>query len=197
MTETQREAAPAVDDGEPAVALAFLDFARHCALKKLDGLTEEQQRRVLVPSGTSLLGLVRHLTVGERWWFGYHFDAGYPDQEWDFEMAVPPGASADAIIADYRAAVLDSNAVIARLGDFDTPTARSVGAAPRSLRWVVAHMTSEVARHAGHADILREIIDGTIGMRTGDPNISPLSEQAREDRRNRIESDAQRYLTRS
>jgi hypothetical protein len=62
---------------------------------------------------------------------------------------------------------------------------------------VAVHVIAEVARHAGHADILREIIDGTIGMRTGDPNISPLSEQAREDRRNRIESDAQRYLTRS
>jgi hypothetical protein len=78
-------------------------------------------------------------------------------------MALPPGATADEIIAGYRAAVLDSNAVIARLGDFETPTARPIGKAPRTLRWVVAHMTSEVARHAGHADILREQLDGVTG----------------------------------
>jgi len=163
MTETQRETVPMIDDGEPAVALAFLDFARHCALKKLDGLSDEQQRRVLVPSGTSLLGLIRHLTVGERWWFGYHFDPEYPEREWDFEMAVPPEVSVDEIVEQYRAAVIDSNAVIAALGDFETPTARPVRGEPRTLRWVVAHMTSEVARHAGHADILREQLDGVTG----------------------------------
>ena len=163
MTETQRETVPMIDDGEPAVALAFLDFARHCALKKLDGLSEQQQRQVLVPSGTSLLGLIRHLTVGERWWFGYHFDLDYPAQEWDFDMAVPPDVSVDEIVEQYRATVIDSNAVIAALGDFETPTVRLVGGEPRTLRWVVAHMTSEVARHAGHADILREQLDGVTG----------------------------------
>ena len=163
MTESQRERVPMTDDGERAVALAFLDFARHCALKKLEGLGEEQQRRVLVPSGTSLLGLVRHLTVGERWWFGYHFDAGYPEQEWDFGMGVPTDLSADRIVAEYRAAVDESNAVIARLGNFDALTARPVGDEPRTLRWVVAHETSEIARHAGHADILREQLDGVTG----------------------------------
>jgi hypothetical protein len=162
MTESQRESVPMVDEGERSVALAFLDFARGCALKKLDGLSEDQQRRVLVPSGTSLLGLVRHLTVGERWWFGYHFDPDFPEREWDFEMALPAGSSGEAIIAEYRAAVAASNAVIANL-DFDAPTAREVQDGPRTLRWVVAHMTSEIARHAGHADILREQLDGVTG----------------------------------
>jgi Protein of unknown function (DUF664) len=164
MTESQREAVPQDDDGEQSVALAFLRFARHCVLKKVDGLDEEQLRRVLVPSGTSLLGLVRHLTVGERWWFGYHFDAGWPEQEWGFEMALAPdGPDAAQLVADYRAAIADSEAMVDRLGDFDALTARPVGDRPRSLRWVVAHQTSEIARHAGHADILREQIDGVTG----------------------------------
>jgi len=163
MTESQREAVPQNDDGEEAVALAFLRFARHCTLKKVDGLGDEQLRRVLVPSGTSLLGLIRHLTVGERWWFGYHFDADYPEREWDFEMALPPGPTADELVADYRAAIAESDAVIARLGGFEALTARPVNGSPRTLRWVVAHVTSEVARHAGHADILREQLDGVTG----------------------------------
>ena len=163
MTETQRERVPTDDDGEQSTALAFLAFARHCALKKLDGLSDEQLRRVLVPSGTSLLGLVRHLTVSERWWFGYHFDADYPEQEWDFEMALPPGLRADELIAEYRAAIAESDATVARLGSFETRTARPVGDGPRTLRWVVAHVTSEVARHVGHADILREQLDGVTG----------------------------------
>ena len=97
MTETQREPVPRVATSEKDTALAFLDFARHCLVKKTEGLDEEQLRRVLVPSGTSLLGLVQHVTDGERWWFGYHV-AGDPTwSEVDFSMEVPddvtrPGA---------------------------------------------------------------------------------------------------------
>src|SRR5687767_1208648 len=69
MAETQREPVPRVDSGELDVALAFLSFARHCVLKKADGLSDEQVRRVLVDSGTSILGLVQHLAEAERYWF--------------------------------------------------------------------------------------------------------------------------------
>ena len=72
MPETQREPVPRVDSGELDTALAFLSFARHCVLKKADGLPEEQLRRVLVPSGTSILGLIQHLAEVERYWFGHH-----------------------------------------------------------------------------------------------------------------------------
>src|SRR5690348_13263898 len=72
MTETQREPVPRVDSGELDTALAFLSFARHCVLQKAGGLSDEQLRRVLVASGTSVLGLVQHLTEAERYWFGYH-----------------------------------------------------------------------------------------------------------------------------
>jgi uncharacterized damage-inducible protein DinB len=163
MTETQREAVPRDDDGEWSTALAFLAFARHCVLKKLDGLDEEQLRRVLVPSGTSLLGLVQHLTVGERWWFGYYFDESLPEDGWDFGMTVPDDRRADEVIARFRSAIAASDAQIARLGDLEARTVRPVDGRLKTLRWVIAHVTSEVARHAGHADILREQLDGVTG----------------------------------
>jgi hypothetical protein len=162
MTETQRERVPLTDTGERDTALAFLAFARHCALKKIEGLSEEQLRRVLVPSGTSLLGLIQHLTVGERWWFVHHFTESADGEEWDFGMDVPDTVGVEAVVGAYRRAVEDSDAMIAER-DFDTRTTRLVDGEAKSLRWVVAHMTSEVARHAGHADILREQLDGVTG----------------------------------
>jgi hypothetical protein len=71
VTETQRQSVPSNDDNELDTALAFLSLARHSLVKKLDDLDEEQVRKILVPTGTSLLGLVRHSTDGERFWFGY------------------------------------------------------------------------------------------------------------------------------
>jgi hypothetical protein len=104
MPETQREPVPRTDTGELDTALAFLGFARGCVLKKADGLDEEQLRRPLVDSGTSILGLVQHLADGERYWFGYHLaGVGDPD-DWDFGMEVPADRSADEVLADYRAA---------------------------------------------------------------------------------------------
>lgn len=163
MTETQREPVPRTDTGELDTALAFLTFARGCVLKKAEGLDEEQLRRVLVDSGTSILGLVQHLTDGERYWFGYHL-AGVGDaDDWDFGMEVPADRSAEQVLADYRAAIRDSDAAIAAAGDPAGPVARPVDGEPLSLRWVLAHMTGETTRHAGHADILREQLDGTTG----------------------------------
>jgi Protein of unknown function (DUF664) len=163
MLETQREPTPRTDDGELATALAFLDFARSCLLKKVDGLDEEQLRRRLVVSETNLLGLVQHCAAGERWWFAHHVggDPAYADV--DFSMVVPPERSAAEVVADYRAAIEDSNRHIAAAGSPDALTAVPVDGRPKTLRWVLAHKTSELARHVGHADILRELLDGTTG----------------------------------
>ena len=163
VLESQREAVPRNDGGELDTALAFLSFARSCVLKKVAGLSEEQLRRRLVVSDTTLLGMVQHLTDGERYWFGYTFagDPRYADV--DFDMVVDPDLSADQVIARYRAAITDSDAHLAEAEGPDVPTAQPVGGSPRTLRWVLAHMTSETVRHAGHADILRELIDGATG----------------------------------
>jgi hypothetical protein len=78
-------------------------------------------------------------------------------------MLVAPDRSADQVIAAYRTAIADSDAHLRAAHSLDVRTAHPVADAPRTLRWVLAHMTSETVRHAGHADILRELIDGVTG----------------------------------
>lgn len=161
--ETQREQAPRADGGERDTALAFLSFARACALKKIDGLDEEQLRRRLVVSDTTLLGLVQHLTDGERYWFSHVVggDPAYADLT--FSMVVPDSRTVEDVVGAYRAAIADSDRALAGVALDDlTPVAFDEGR-PKSVRWVVAHMTSEVARHVGHLDILREQIDEVTG----------------------------------
>jgi catechol 2,3-dioxygenase-like lactoylglutathione lyase family enzyme len=161
--ETQREPVPRVDSGELDTALAFLSFARHCVLKKADGLSDAQLRRVLVGSGTSILGLIQHLAEAERFWFGYHLIGVDWDADLDRGMAVPADRACAGVLRDYRAAIEDSDRAIRQVGDPDARFAIPVDGNRHTLRWVMAHMTSETARHAGHADILREQIDGTTG----------------------------------
>jgi uncharacterized damage-inducible protein DinB len=163
MLESQRERVPLNDGGELDTTLAFLSFARSCVLKKLDGLDDEQLRRRLVVSDTTLLGLVQHLTDAERYWFGYTFagDSRYSDV--DFDMVVAAEQSADQVIAGYTMAIAESDAHIRAADNLEVRTAHPVADEPRTLRWVLAHVTSETVRHAGHADILRELIDGVTG----------------------------------
>nr|WP_244167838.1 DinB family protein [Micromonospora chaiyaphumensis] len=143
--------------------MAFLSFARSCVLKKVAGLDDEQLRRRLVVSDTTLLGLVQHLTDAERYWFGYTLAGDRRHADVDFDMVVAPDRSADQVIAGYRTAIAESDAHIRAAGGLDARTAQPVNDAPVTLRWVLAHMTSETVRHAGHADILRELVDGATG----------------------------------
>ncbi|MGV9301905.1 DinB family protein [Nonomuraea sp. NPDC004354] len=162
MAETQRQPVPRNDSGELDTALAFLTFARESVLKKTHGLDDEQLRRVLVDTGTTLLGLVHHLTAAERYWFGYHVAGDRSEKDRDFGMDVTE-LDAAQVLADYHTAIQVSDAAIRAAGDPAAPVAEPVDGEFRTLRWVLAHMTSETARHAGHADILREQIDGTTG----------------------------------
>jgi uncharacterized damage-inducible protein DinB len=162
VPETQREPVPRNDAGELDTASAFLTFARHCVIKKTDGLSEEQLRRPMVGSGTSLLGLVWHLIDAEHYWFGYHL-GGRGVDDYEFGMTVPVDVSADDVLDRYQAAIAASDDILAALSDLDQPMAIPTAEKRHSARWVVAHMTSETVRHAGHADILRELIDGTTG----------------------------------
>jgi len=163
MLESQREPVPSNDGDERDTALAFLSFARSCVLKKVDGLDEVQLRRRLVVSDTTLLGLVQHLTDAERYWFGYTLAGDLRYADVDFDMVVVQDRSADQVIAGYRTAIAESDAHIGAADGLDVRTANAVNDEPRTLRWVLAHMTSETVRHAGHADILRELIDGVTG----------------------------------
>jgi hypothetical protein len=154
--------APVIVDGEIATALAFLGYLRHGVSRKLDGLTEDQARRVLVPSGTSLLGLVRHLTTVEAYWIQRRF-AGLPiTRTGDGDgFSLTPGDTIASIRLGYHEAARRSDDIVTAAGDPEQPLA--LGTHGLTLRWVLAHVTGETARHAGHADILRELVDGSTG----------------------------------
>jgi uncharacterized damage-inducible protein DinB len=163
MSETQREPVPRVDTGELDVAHAFLKFQRHCVLKKAEGLTDEELRRPLVASGTSILGLVQHLAEAEHYWFSHHLAGAEWSEETEFGMTVPADREVATVLADYRAAIARSDAAIEAAGDPEALMVTPVEGVRKTLRWVLAHMTTETARHAGHADIIREQLDGATG----------------------------------
>lgn len=163
MVEEQRRPAPRIPGSELETALRFLDFVREAVLIKCQGLDEEQLRRQLVPTGTNLIGLVQHMTVGERYWFSHHVAGELDDEVWDFTMEVPASVSAAEVLQRFRETYERSNEIARQVGDPDAATARLVHGTDSNLRWVLAHMLSEQARHVGHADIIREQIDGVTG----------------------------------
>ena len=137
MAETQREPVPRVDSGELETALAFLSFARHCVLKKADGLSDEQLRRALVDSGTSILGLVQHLAEAERYWFGHHLLGSAWDADREYGMAVPADRAGADVLRDYLLASEDSDGAIRAVGDPDARFAVPVDGNRHTLRWVM------------------------------------------------------------
>jgi uncharacterized damage-inducible protein DinB len=152
--------APVVVGGEIATSLAFLDYLREGASRKLDGLTEDQARRALVPSGTSLLGIVKHLTQVETYWIQQRFagfDVGFADDG----FSLISDDTIDSVRRAYREAASRTDDIATSAGDPERPLARTTHGL--TLRWALAHVTEETARHAGHADILRELLDGSTG----------------------------------
>jgi len=156
--------APFVSAPEQAALVSFLDYLRESIVVKAVGLTPSESRRALVGSGTNLIGMVQHLTMAETFWFVHTF-AGLDDPVPDPSMTVPDHVTDTEVVADYRAATARSNQIAAEAADGDALSARAYRETEErlSLRWVLVHMIEETARHAGHADILREQIDGTTG----------------------------------
>jgi uncharacterized damage-inducible protein DinB len=157
------------DAGDERSTLAgFLDFHRATLLWKCEGLSAEQlAQRGVPPSRLSLLGLVRHLTEVERSWFRHGFAgqdlpklySSEAEPDADFDRAEAAGAQAD--LAAYRAEIEAARAAVAGAGLAETFTNKR--GRVFSLRWVYTHMIEEYARHNGHADLLREVIDGATG----------------------------------
>ncbi|MEU9388116.1 DinB family protein [Streptomyces sp. NPDC048279] len=152
--------------GEKEILHASLDRHRDAVLWKLKGLDDEQLRRPMTPSGTNLLGLVKHLASVEYGWFVASFGAEVEplwfDPYTDDDLSVGPGETTRQIVEFYGRARAASDAVIAGrpLDALGRPDWRDHQV---SLRWVLVHMIEETARHAGHLDILRELIDGATG----------------------------------
>lgn len=151
--------APTLSAGERDTLLAFLDYLRESVILKVADLDRERAGRPMVPSGTSLLGLVKHLTLVERWWFHVVFAAAAADVP---DVDVAPEDTVDGLVAAYREVIAGSNAIAMACDDLDRLSATN-GGEPPALRWILVHMIEETGRHAGHADILREMIDGTTG----------------------------------
>lgn len=163
MTETQRREVPRLVGDELSTATSFLDFQREAIVRKCEGLSGEQLRWVGVRTGTNLLGLVNHLVNSEIWWFHHHVDGGPWARDFDGDMDIAASIRAEELVEAYRAAWARSNEIIRGVGDPNALTALPVHGERLPLRWVLSHMTAETARHAGHADILREQLDGATG----------------------------------
>jgi hypothetical protein len=144
---------------------AWLDYYRAELLVKLDGLTDEQARQRVLPSLTTLQGLVRHLTKVEHVWFVQVLAAreepapfGFPVvRDGDFRLDDSEGLAAD--VENYLAACVRSREIFAGVSLDDIGRHRRIGQV--DARWVMLHMIREYAQHNGHADVIRECIDGT------------------------------------
>jgi uncharacterized damage-inducible protein DinB len=154
--------APVVAGGEIETSLAFLGYLRDGVRRKLDGLTEDQGRSAPVPSGTSLLGLAKHLTSVETYWIQRRFagqEIARVDDGNGFSLAT--GDTIASVLGAYDEAARRTDEIVTAAGE----PARLMAFTSHglTLRWALAHVTEETARHAGHADILRELLDGSTG----------------------------------
>lgn len=139
--------------------MTALQFQRESFLRKVEGLTEEQARASVVPSGTSLLWLTRHLAFAEQIWIVERF-AG--ETRTAANEVAPDDTIAEAIDA-YRRTWSQVDRLVWAHSVEDVIDDPSYPGQALSLRWIVVHLVEEVARHAGHADILRELLDGETG----------------------------------
>jgi hypothetical protein len=143
-----------------------LDRHRDAVLWKLEGLDDVDLRRAMTPSGTNLLGLVKHLAAVEYGWFCQTFGREteplpFDEDDPEADMRARPDETTEEVLAFYGRARAASDKVIEELDLDQTGTAWFGDAV--SMRWVLIHMVEETARHAGHADIVRELIDGMTG----------------------------------
>ncbi len=160
---------PPPQGDERATLTAFLDYHRDTLALKCDGLTDEQLReRSMPPSTLSLLGLVRHMAEVERSWFrrvlaGEDVPLVYSGSR-DFQAAYDAtDADVEEAFANWRAEIEQAREIEARAPDLESTGYHQRSGQHVSLRWVLVHMIEEYARHNGHADFLREAIDGATG----------------------------------
>jgi uncharacterized damage-inducible protein DinB len=187
-------------DSQKADLHRYLQIARDALLWKLDGLSEYDIRRPVVPTGTNLLGLVKHVASVEAGYlgdtFGRPFDQALPwldeDAEPNADMWATAEESREQIIALYHHVWAHSDGTIEAL------PLEAIGQVPwwpeerRSvtLHRILIHMIAETDRHAGHADVVRELIDGTVGLRQDNDGMAPGDEVWWSSYRDRLERAA-------
>lgn len=152
---------------ERELLTTFLEFQRNALVRKCAGLTDEQLRMRSIPSsGVSLIGLVRHLATVERWYFQSVIAGETPESIYDYESDEAfrdvDAATGHETFAIWRAEIEQSRRVTDAF-ELETVSAIPTEGLVVTLRWVLVHMIDEYARHLGHADIVREAIDGATG----------------------------------
>ena len=157
MTTDNRPEPPYLGD-ETGTLAGFLDFHRATLLWKIEGLDDEQLRRPMVPSGTSLLGMVKHLAYVERWWFqqvwsGREVTYPWTDEDPDADWRVEPSETTEDILALYRGECDTSREIVAASSSLEEVAQHPRG--KRNRRWILVHLIE--------ADILREQLDGVTG----------------------------------
>lgn len=186
--------------GPKADLQRYLQTAREALLWKLEGLSEYDIRRPLTPTGTNLLGLVKHVASVELGYFGDTFGrpSGEPlpwfreDAEPNADMWATANESREQIVGLYHRAWAHSDATIAALA------LEAIGRVPWwpedrgevTLHRILVHVIAETERHAGHADIVRELIDGAAGLRNGNDNMPPVDRAWWVNYRSRLEHAA-------
>jgi uncharacterized damage-inducible protein DinB len=180
----------------------YLQIARDALLWKLEGLSEYDARRPMVPTGTNLLGLVKHAASVEAGYFGETFGRPFlephpwldDDAEPNADMWATAEESREFIVGLYHRVWTGSDATIGAL------TLDAVGKVPwwpqeRSevtLHQILVHVIADTQRHAGHADIIRELIDGAVGLRRDNDNMAPGDQAWWEGYRSRLEHAARK-----
>jgi uncharacterized damage-inducible protein DinB len=176
----------------------YLQAAREALLWKLDGLGEYDIRRPMTATGTNLLGLVKHVAGVEAGYLGGTFGRPFPDplpwseDEPNSDMWATPAESREQIVGLYRRVWAHSDATISALPLEATghvpwwPAGRN----EVTLQRILIHVIAETDRHAGHADIVRELIDGAAGLRDGNTNMPPGDRSWWENYRGQLESAA-------
>jgi len=182
----------------------YLQDGRDALLWKLDGLSEYDVRRPLVPTGTNLLGLVKHVTGVEMGYLGDTFGRPCPDQlpfdesDPNSDMFAAPSESREFLTGLYRRAWAHSDATV------DALPLDAVGHVPWwpadqnevTLHHILVRVATETARHAGHADIVRELIDGAAGWIPGQSNLPPADQAEWQAHRDRVERAARQAAQR-
>ncbi|GLY33490.1 DinB family protein [Kineosporia sp. NBRC 101731] len=154
---------------ERALLIGFLDFHRASLIRKCSGLSDENLRRRTVPSSQlTLMGLLRHLSAVERWYFQVVLAGGSPPElftetdQADEEFTHLAGATGTSAMAVWQAQVDHSRRIAAEMA-LDHTVTHPVNGRTLTLRWVLLHLVDEYARHNGHADLIREAVDGCTG----------------------------------
>ena len=183
--------------------LRYLQAGRDALLWKLDGLSDYDARRPMTPTGTNLLGLVKHVSAVEAGYLGDTFGRPFPeplpwfadDAEPEADMWATADESRTDIVSQYRRVWTHADATVDAL-DLDAPGAVPWWPESRrdvTLHVVLVHLIAEVHRHAGHADVLRETIDGGAGRSPGNDNLSLRDDAARRAHRERVEAAARTF----